>query len=55
VTKNNLARKKCYRKLAINLIDPPVTFRRPLYTCCVARVRALYPSADGKYMGFKGR
>lgn len=47
---NNLMRKFWYRELAGALSHP---FRKPLPNCAVARVRQLYPSVTGRYMGYK--
>ena len=50
---NNLQRKRCYRKVAINVLM--YTLRAPLPDCFIARVRSVWPSATGIYMGFMGR
>jgi hypothetical protein len=50
---NNKQRKRCYRALAIKIYLNK--FRAPLPHCVVAAVRTIWPSANGVYMGYKGR
>jgi hypothetical protein len=51
---NNLSRKALYRKIFANLefADFEEGQRRKLPNCAVAKVRQMYPSATGDYMGF---
>ena len=50
---NNLQRKRCYRKVAIQHLH--LEFREPLPPCVVISIRRIWPSASGLYMGFKSR
>ena len=50
---NNKQRKRCYRALEIKVYLNK--FRAPLPHCVVAAVRTIWPSANGVYMGYKGR
>jgi hypothetical protein len=53
---NNLRRKRLYKQLyhavEFGIYDHDHS-RRPLPTCAVARIRQIYPSETGQYMGFK--
>ena len=48
--KNVEKRFACYQKCAALLL---YRHREPLPMCVVATVRAIYPSADGHYTGFR--
>ena len=48
--KNNLQRKKMYRKAAK---DMGYKWRQPLPWCVLIEIRNVFPSEDGYYMGYK--
>ena len=50
---NNEQRKRCYREVAKCLYEDLYGKRRRLPHCIVARIRAIWPSETGLYMGFK--
>lgn len=49
---NNKQRKRCYRHVAIRVLA--YTLREPLPHCVVTRIRIVWPSITGVYMGYKG-
>ena len=49
---NNLLRKKWYKKVFSLLDNAEGDGRRELPKCACARIRQIYPSEDGNYMGF---
>lgn len=49
---NNKQRKRCYRHVAIRVLA--YTLREPLPHCVVTRIRIVWPSTTGVYMGYKG-
>jgi hypothetical protein len=53
VPTNNIRRKKLYRQLTLILNGGPmgVGIRRPLPTCCVRKIRDMFPSEE--FMGFR--
>ena len=50
---NNIQRKRCYRRAAIEHLH--YKFRQPLPACVVVAIRRAWPSATGRYMGYKAR
>jgi hypothetical protein len=53
VPTNNIRRKKLYRQLTLILNGGPmgVGIRRPLPTCCVRKIREMFPSEE--FIGFR--